>query len=35
MLSSQADALSSVAAAYARTEENNRDTIASLDPTNL
>lgn len=35
VLTSQAVALSSAAAAYAQTEENNRDTIASLDPTNL
>jgi WXG100 family type VII secretion target len=35
VLTSQADALSSVAAAYARTEENNRDKLESLDPTNL
>ena len=35
VLGSQADALSSIAAAYARTEENNRDKIASVDPTNL
>jgi WXG100 family type VII secretion target len=35
VLTSQADALSSAAAAYARTEENNRDRIESLDPTRL
>jgi WXG100 family type VII secretion target len=35
VLTSQADALSSAAAAYARTEENNRVQVESLDPTNL
>lgn len=35
VLTSQADALSAAAAAYARTEENNRGEIESLDPTNL
>ncbi len=35
LLTSQAGALASAAAAYAETEENNRDMIASLDPTNL
>jgi WXG100 family type VII secretion target len=35
VLTSQADALSSAAAAYARTEEDNRDEVESLDPTNL
>ena len=35
VLTSQADALSSAAAAYAQTEDDNRDMIASLDPTNL
>jgi WXG100 family type VII secretion target len=35
VLTSQADALSSAAAAYAQTEDNNRDEIASLDPTSL
>jgi WXG100 family type VII secretion target len=35
VLSSQADALSSAAAVYAQTEENNRDMIASLDPTSV
>ena len=35
VLTSQADALSSAAAAYAQTEENNRGEIESLDPTNL
>lgn len=35
VLTSQADALSSAAAAYARTEENNRDAIASVDPRDL
>ena len=35
VLTSQADALSSAAAAYARTEQNNRGEIESLDPTNL
>jgi WXG100 family type VII secretion target len=35
VLTSQADALSSIAAAYASTEENNRDRIESLDPTSL
>ena len=35
VLTSQADALSSAAAAYAQTEDNNRDRIASLDPTSL
>jgi WXG100 family type VII secretion target len=35
VLSSQADALSSAAAAYAGTEDNNRDMIASVDPTSL
>jgi WXG100 family type VII secretion target len=35
VLTSQADALSSAAAAYARTEENNRGELESLDPTNL
>lgn len=35
VLSAQADAVSSAAAAYAHTEENNRDMIASLDPTSL
>lgn len=35
VLTSQADALSSAAAAYARTEEDNRDKLDSLDPTNL
>jgi WXG100 family type VII secretion target len=35
VLTSQADALSSAAAAYARTEENNSDKLDSLDPTNL
>jgi WXG100 family type VII secretion target len=35
VLTSQADALSSAAAAYAMTEENNRGEIASLDPRNM
>ena len=35
MLTSQADALASIAAAYAQTEVNNRDMIESLDPTAL
>jgi WXG100 family type VII secretion target len=35
VLTSQAEALSSAAAAYAGTEENNRGEIESLDPTNL
>jgi WXG100 family type VII secretion target len=35
VLTSQAAALSSAAAAYARTEDNNRDMIASVDPTSL
>ncbi|WP_164478645.1 WXG100 family type VII secretion target [Mycolicibacterium stellerae] len=35
VLTSQADALSSAAAAYANTEDNNRDMIASVDPTSL
>jgi WXG100 family type VII secretion target len=35
VLTSHADALASVAAAYAMTEENNRDKLESLDPTNL
>jgi len=35
VLTSQAAALSSAAAAYARTEDDNRDTIASADPTTL
>ena len=35
VVTSQADALSSAAAAYARTEENNRVQVESLDPTNL
>lgn len=35
VLNSQAVALSSAAAAYVQTEENNRDTIALLDPTIL
>jgi WXG100 family type VII secretion target len=35
VLTSQADALASVAAAYAQTEDDNRDMITSLDPTSL
>jgi WXG100 family type VII secretion target len=35
VLTTQVVALSSAAAAYAQTEENNRDMIASLDPTSL
>ncbi len=35
VLTSQADALKSAAAAYARTEENNRGEIESLDPRNM
>jgi WXG100 family type VII secretion target len=35
VLTSQAVALSSAAAAYAQTEDNNRDMIASLDPASL
>jgi WXG100 family type VII secretion target len=35
VLTSQADALSSAAAAYARTEENNRGEIESLNPRNV
>ena len=35
VLTSQADALCSAAAAYARTEENNRGEVESLDPTNM
>lgn len=35
VLTSQADALSSAAAAYARTEENNRAKVESLEPKNL
>jgi WXG100 family type VII secretion target len=35
VLTSQADALASIAAAYAQAEDNNRDMIASLDPTSL
>jgi WXG100 family type VII secretion target len=35
VLASQADALASIAAAYTRTEDDNRDMIASLDPTSL
>ncbi|OBK78500.1 WXG100 family type VII secretion target [Mycobacterium sp. 1274761.0] len=35
LLTSQADALASAAAAYARTEDDNRDAIESLDPTRL
>ena len=35
VLTSQVVALQSAAAAYAQTEDNNRDMIASLDPTSL
>ena len=35
VLTSQAVALSTAAAAYAQTEDDNRDMIASLDPTSL
>ena len=35
VLTSQADALSSAAIAYAQTEDDNRDMIASPDPTSL
>ena len=35
VLTSQADALASIAAAYAQTEDNNRDVIESLGPTAL
>lgn len=35
VLTSQADALAGVAAAYARTEENNRTSMTSLDPKDL
>ena len=35
VLTSQADALASVAAAYAQTEDDNRDITTSLDPTSL
>jgi WXG100 family type VII secretion target len=35
VLTSQADALASVAAAYAQTEDDNRDMMTSLDPTSL
>lgn len=35
VLTSQADALSNAAAAYARIEENNRREVESLDPTAL
>ncbi len=35
ILTSQAAALSSAAAAYAGTEDDNRDMIASVDPTSL
>ncbi|HKV22885.1 MAG TPA: WXG100 family type VII secretion target [Mycobacterium sp.] len=35
VLTSQADALSSAAAAYAVTEDNNRAEVETLDPTNL
>jgi WXG100 family type VII secretion target len=35
VLTSQAVALQSAAAAYAQTEDNNRDAIASVDPTSL
>lgn len=34
LLASQGDALTSAAAAYARTEDDNRDMIASLKPPN-
>jgi uncharacterized protein YukE len=35
VLTSQAHTLASVAAAYAQTEDDNRDMITSLDPTSL
>jgi WXG100 family type VII secretion target len=35
VLTSQADALAIVAAAYAQTEDDNRDMISSLDPARL
>jgi WXG100 family type VII secretion target len=35
VLTSQADALASAAAAYSQAEENNRDKLESLDPKNL
>ncbi|OBB12798.1 hypothetical protein A5662_07690 [Mycobacteriaceae bacterium 1482268.1] len=35
LLTSQADALASASVAYARTEDDNSDMIAALDPTRL